>query len=114
MQEMLASQMQEPWVGKESRTYGIPQPVRGSRQCNTTSTDRERENLANDDPSSRTPSGSEEEDEDGNKGNLSIDSRNVVCHGCAIRESVGVVKSDGDTDDRDQELADQHTQRTVE
>lgn len=105
--------MQELWGGNDGGTYGIPEPVRGSRQCNATSTDGEREDLADDDPGTRTPGGSEEEDEDGDKGNLSIDGRNVVCHGCAIRERVGVVKANGDTNDRDKELADQHTSSTV-
>ena len=111
--KMLESQAWEPRAGKESGTYGIPQPVRRSRQCNATSTNREREDLADDDPGSRTQGRSEEEDEDGDKSDLGINGRNVVCHGTAISELVGVVEANGGTNDPDKELADQHTKRTV-
>lgn len=73
-------------TGRKRRgAYGIPKPVRSCRQCNSASTDWQREDLANNDPGTRAPSGGEEEDKDSDKGNLSIDSRNVVCHGAAIR-----------------------------
>ena len=99
---------------KRRGTYSIPEPVRGSRQSNTAGTDRERENLADDDPGTRTPRGGEEEDEDSNERNLSIDGGNIVRHGVAISSQVGFVETNSDTDDGDEELTDQHAQCTVD
>lgn len=42
----------------------VPEPVGSGREGNTTRTDGEREDFADDDPSSGTPGGSEEEDVD--------------------------------------------------
>lgn len=41
------------------RTYAVPEPVRGGGQTNTTRSDWEREDLADDNPSSWTPGGGE-------------------------------------------------------
>lgn len=97
-------------------TYGVPEPVGGGRESDTTRTDWEREDLTNDDPGTRTPGGGEEEDEDGDEGNLGVDGRDVVGEGASWvgggRGRVGVVETDSDTDNGDEELADQHTQGT--
>lgn len=67
-------------------------------QSNTSRTDWDREDLADDDPSSWTPGGGKEEDVDTDQGDLS-----------SYDIGVGTV---GDTDDGANELADQHTKGT--
>ena len=56
----------------------VPEPVRGRRERNTSGSDGEREDLANENPSTRAPGRSKEEDEDGNEGDLGIDGANVL------------------------------------
>merc|ERR1712225_201782 len=87
---------------------GVPEPVRGGREGDTTGSDGEREDLTDDDPRARTPGGGEEEDEDGNEGDLSVNGADVL--GNCLAGSVGgeLVEADGDTDDSDDELADGH------
>ena len=106
-------------VGGDDGNDGVPQPVGGSGETNTTGADGQRENLANDDPSTRAPGGGEEEDEDGNEGNLRVDGRDVVGNevGAAVSLEallVSVVEALGDTDDSNEELADQHAESTPE
>merc|ERR1712137_443333 len=55
----------------------VPEPVGGGGKGNTTGADREREDLANDDPGTRTPGAGKEEDEDGDEGDLGVDGRDV-------------------------------------
>lgn len=88
---------------------GVPQPVGGGREGNTTRSDREREDLADDNPGTRTPSRGEEEDEDGNEGDLSVDSSNVVGSGVASGVKVRLVETNRHTDNGDDEQADTHT-----
>ena len=59
-------------------TYTIPQPIGSSGESNTASTDWKRERLANDDPSTWTPSGGEEENVDANKGYFCFDGLGVA------------------------------------
>ena len=104
-------------VGGDDSDDGVPQPVGGGRESNTTGSDGKREDLTDQDPGTRTPGGSEEEDEDGNEGDLSVDSRDVVGTGKRVTTSgvgdlVGVVETDGDTNDGNEELADQHAEGT--
>jgi len=90
----------------------VPEPVGGGGESNTTGSDGEREDLANNDPGARTPGAGEEEDEDGDEGNLSVDSGDVNSAGLASSIDEGLVEADGDTDDCNEELADQHAQGT--
>lgn len=91
---------------------GVPEPVGGSRESNTAGTDRNREDLANENPGTRTPGRGEEEDVDGDQGNLSVDSRDVVGKSATAAIRVGLVETDGDTDNGDDELTDEHTEST--
>lgn len=88
---------------------GVPEPVGGGGETNTTGSDGEREDLTNENPGAGTPGGGEEENEDGDEGNLSVDGRDVVGNWVSIGIWCGLVESDGNTDDGDEELADQHT-----
>lgn len=90
----------------------VPEPVGGGGEGNTTGTDREREDLANDDPGAGTPGAGEEEDEDGDEGDLGVDGRDVG--GTSLTSSVeeGVVEADSHTDDGNEELANEHTEST--
>lgn len=98
-------------MGEE--TYGIPQPVRSGRQSDAARSHGEWEDLADENPSARTPRGCEEEDEDGDEGDLRVDGGDVIRQAqlWVFRVGVGVVESDGDADDGDEELTDQHAQR---
>lgn len=103
-------------VGGDDSDDGVPQPVGSSRETNATRSDGEREDLANDDPGTGTPGGGKEEDEDGNEGDLGVDSADVVGSDL-VRvvvggSGVGVVETDSDTDDGNEELADKHTEGT--
>lgn len=60
-------------------------------------------------PCTGTPRRSKEEDEDGDEGNLGVDSGDVVGNGVAGSAKVSVVETNSDTNDGDQELADQHS-----
>ena len=101
-------------VGGDDGDDGVPEPVGGSGEGNTTRTDGKREDLTDEDPGTRTPGGSEEEDEDGDEGDLGVDGGDVVGAGGTIWESGGVVETLSNTDDGNQELADQHTEGTEE
>lgn len=95
----------------------VPEPVGGGGEGDTTRSDGEGEDFTDQDPGTRTPGGGEEEDEDGDEGNLSVDGRDVVGAGKRVTTSgvgdiVGVVETDGNTNDGDDKLADQHTEGT--
>ena len=68
--------------------------------------------LTDHNPGTRTPRGGKEEDVDGDKGDLSINGGDVVCDRGASGVEVGLVEADGDTDDGNQELANEHTKGT--
>ena len=91
---------------------GVPEPVGGGGESNTTGADGEREDLADDDPGTGTPGAGEEEDEDGDEGNLGVDGGDVNSASLAISVDKGLVEADGDTDDGNKELADQHAKGT--
>jgi hypothetical protein len=91
---------------------GVPEPVRGGGETDTTGADGEREDLADKNPGTRAPGGSEEEDEDGDKCNLGVDSSDVVGNWVTSSVVVSVVEADGNTNDANEELADQHTEGT--
>jgi len=99
---------------------GIPEPVGGGGESDTTGTDREREDLTDDDPGTGTPGGGEEEDEDGDEGNLGVDGSSVVgsgervATGDGVGNGVGLVETNGDTNDGNEELAEEHTKGTPE
>lgn len=90
--------------------------LRSGGETDTTRSDWEREDLANHDPSARTPSRGEEEDKNSNESDLGIDGGDVVGDssvgvlGAGV--GVGVVETDGNTNDGNEELAAQHTKGT--
>jgi hypothetical protein len=90
----------------------VPEPVGGGGKSNTARADREREDLADDDPGTRAPGAGEEEDEDCDEGDLGVDGRDVGGTGLTSSVEEGVVEADGDTNDGDKELADQHAKGT--
>ena len=94
------------------RTHGIPQPVGGSGQGNAAGADRQWKDLANHDPSARTPSRGEEEDKDGDEGDLRIDSGNVVSNRHIKSIKVCFVEANSDTNDGAEELTDEHAKST--
>jgi hypothetical protein len=98
--------------GLRGCTYGVPEPVGGGGETHTSGADREGEDLADDDPGTRTPGAGEKEDEDGNECNLGVDSRDIVGSALTSSIQVSVIEADCDTDDGDEELADQHAQCT--
>lgn len=81
-------------------TYAVPEPVRGSGQSNTTGTDGQRVDLADDDPGTRTPGAGEEKDVNADEGDFRADGTLVA----AVDSS----------DNGDNELADNHAQSTPE
>lgn len=81
-------------------TYAVPQPVASGRETDTTGTDGDGEDLANENPGTRAPGGSEEEDVDADEGNQG--SGRVL----VIRE--------GGSDSTDNKLADDHSQGSVD
>jgi len=91
---------------------GVPEPVRGSGKSNTARADGEREDLADDNPGTGTPGAGEEEDEDSDKGNLGVDGGDVNSASIASSVDIGLVEADGDTDNGNKELADQHAKST--
>jgi len=104
-------------VGSDDSNDGVPQPVGGGRESDTTRSDGKREDFTDQNPGTRAPSGSEEEDEDGNEGDLSVDSGDVVGAGKIVTtggvgDLVSVVETDGNTDNSDDKLADQHAEGT--
>jgi hypothetical protein len=97
-------------VAEKVRTYSIPQPVASRAQSNASRADGQREDFSNDNPRAGTPSRGKEEDEDGDKGNLRIDGRDIVRQ-ASVRVAwvwVSVVEADCNTDNGDQELTDEH------
>ena len=90
----------------------VPEPVGGGGKSNTTRADREREDLANDDPGARAPGAGKEEDEDGDECDLGVDSRDVDSAGLTSGVLEGLVESNSDTNDGNEELADQHAKGT--
>jgi len=99
-------------VWSDDGNDGVPQPVGGSGESNTTRTDWKREDLTDDDPGTWTPCAGEEEDEDGNECDLGVDGRDVVGDLVTSSVKVSVVETDGNTNDGDKELADHHTAGT--
>ena len=99
-------------VRRDDSDDGVPEPVGGGGESDTTRADGEREDLTDEDPGTGTPGGGEEEDEDCDEGDLRVDGGDVVGAGLAGGVEVGVVEADGDTDDGDEELADQHAEGT--
>lgn len=91
---------------------GVPEPVGGSGQSNTAGTNGDREDLANENPGTRTPGRGEEEDVDGDQGDLGIDSGDVVGDSATAAIRVGLVETGSNTDNGDDELADEHTEGT--
>ncbi len=86
------------------KAYAVPEPVGGGGETNTTGADGKREHLANDNPCGRTPSRSEEEDVDTDKGDHGGHGGMVVLLGLA----------GGDTNDTHDELSNDHTRGTVD
>jgi hypothetical protein len=84
-------------ICRGERAYAVPEPVRRGRQTDSARADRERENLANDDPGSGAPGGGKEEDVYTDEGNHGLDSFRVR----AINRARN----------GDDELADDHTGR---
>lgn len=93
---------------------GVPEPVGGGRESDTTGTDREREDFTDENPGTRSPGRGEEEDEDGNEGDLSVNSSDVVGNSVSSSINGSLVESDGNTDDGNEELTDEHTESTVD
>lgn len=100
-------------VGGDDGNDGVPEPVGGSGETNTTGADGEREDLSDENPGTGAPCRSEEEDEDGDESNLGVDGGNVLGDPI-ITLPDGVVETDCDTDDGNEELADQHAKSTPE
>lgn len=72
---------------------GVPEPVGGGGESDTTGADGQGEDLADEDPRAGTPGGGEEEDEDGDEGDLGVDGGDVVGAGGAVGEGGGVVEA---------------------
>lgn len=68
-----------------------------------------RSKLTDHDPGTWTPGGCKEEDEDGDERYLCIYGGYVVRDVYSGGDGVGLVKTDGDTNDGNQELANEHT-----
>jgi hypothetical protein len=98
-------------VGGDDGDDGVPEPVGGGGETDTTGTDRDGEDFTDDDPCTWTPSGGEEEDEDTDEGDLGVDSGDVVGDRSTVLD-VSMVEADGVTNDTDEELADKHAQST--
>jgi len=87
----------------------IPEPVRSSGKSDTPRSDRKREDFSDKDPSAGTPSGSKEENEDGDERDLGVHGGNVVSNArCTVSREMGLVEPDCDTNDGYNELADKH------
>lgn len=91
---------------------GVPEPVGGGGESDTTGADGEREDFTNEHPSTRTPCRGEEEDKDGNEGDLGVDGWDTVSDRGTVGVEVGVVETLGNTDDGDKVLADKHAEST--
>jgi len=91
----------------------VPEPVGRGGKSNSAGANADGEDLTDDYPGTRSPSSREEEDEEANERYLSVDSRDVVRDCCADSvDDVGLVETDSDTDDGNNELADQHAEGT--
>ena len=77
-------------------TYAVPQPVGSSGETDTTGSDRDREDLADDNPGTGTPGRGEEEDVDTDEGDE--------------RTGSGFVVGESGADCADDELADDHSE----
>jgi hypothetical protein len=73
----------------------VPEPVGSGGKTNTSRSDRDREDFTDNDPSSRSPGGSKEEDVDTDQRDLTLNGR--------------WVGSVGNTNDSANELANEHT-----
>lgn len=89
---------------KGGRTYAVPEPVGGGGETDTTGTDWEREDLANDDPGGRTPGHGETGDEEADEGDHGGDGGVVALVGLAR----------GVTNAADDDLHDNHAHGTVD
>jgi len=92
---------------------GVPEPVGGGGQGDTSGSDGQGEDLSDQDPSTGTPSAGKEEDEDGDESDLGVDGRDVSGDKDGVTGGVDtvldeLVESDGNSDDGDEELADHH------
>jgi hypothetical protein len=83
----------------QEEAYAVPEPVGGGGQSNTTGTDGQRVDLADDDPGTRTPGAGEEEDVNADEGDFSAD---------------GALGAGSNSDNGNNELADNHAQSTPE
>jgi len=94
-------------VWSDNSNDGVPEPVGGGGESDTTGSDGKREDFTDENPGTRSPGGSEEEDEDGNESDLCVNSSDVVGDGLSSGVEGGLVETDSDTDDSDEELADE-------
>jgi len=94
-------------VGGDDSDDTIPEPVAGRGQSNTTRTDRQREDLANDDPGRGTPGG-------GKYGDVQADEGDHGASGVGVGRVVGGVLASGGANCSDDELHDDHTCSTVD
>jgi hypothetical protein len=88
----------------ERRTYAVPEPVGGGGKGDTTGSDWKRENLADDNPRARAPSGGKHGDVDADECNHGRDGGLVGIN--------SLVLADGDTDDSNDVLGDDHSSST--
>lgn len=89
-------------VGGDDGNDAVPQPVASGREGDTARADGQGEDLADQNPGAGTPGGGEECDVDADEGDLGRDCRLVVL----------TLATGAHADDGDDELADQHAQRT--
>lgn len=93
-------------VGGNNGNDAVPHPVRCGGETNTAGTDRDREDLTDHDPGCGTPGGSEEED-------VNADERDHSRDGTGVVQALVVVGlASSNTDDTNNELCDNHAQRT--
>jgi len=100
-------------VGSDDGDDGVPEPVGGGGESDTSGSDGEGEDLSDKNPCTGSPGCSEEEDEDGNEGDLSVDGSDVLGTADTV-DDLELVESDGDTDDGHEELADKHTKSSID
>jgi hypothetical protein len=92
------------WV--DGANDGVPEPVGGGGETNTTRSDWEREDFSNDNPGAWTPGGGEEEDEDTDEGDL--------CGGVWMLGWANTLVGVRDTESGGNEKTDDHTNGTPE
>jgi len=90
-------------IGGDDCDDAVPEPVGSGGEGDTTGSDGQREDFANEHPGAWTPSGGKEEDIEANECDLASYGRSVV----RLSYSTG-----SDTDDTNDELADHHTRGT--